>query len=1152
MAEPQSRAPAPLCAGATDIVVAASAGISVNARLCKHLLLQGSSLTQPQPLTNSVFLDALARYPLPVVSAATAHDVAGSEQQLQLHQPSAHSPLQPPSEASSEPTTAASAAPVRIRRSTASPLGERHMSFRGAAPHAASDLTSAINQFWALSPAPAAPHSPLLATTEGDAQGPVHTAAVAPCGSAPQPTPPPPPPWVAFSPFRFCADPSFHAALQRLSRHRSGTADTHQRRQRAVAPPSPPSRHMPGLSSLGPPVGGVAPASRPAGEGPHGTPSSGSAAVAVNVSAPDGGSVSFDAPLGAPWTVMDAWCHGFAATAVDGGRSRKRARTASATAASPTSAEPTTFARLHVSDTYHGGSARMGSKNSPPPTVTTVAAHDTFRTNPSPDSIATLLPWASPKTPHETVDVPQSRVPEKDDLLDLLLGVRQNASRSPEFAGGLPCSRAQLMEATGMTGAEVHTEGEGERNALAKHNGSAMLSSSRTVSRLGTSAARAGADGLATSCVQRNQATTSLALTAAATATAMPRGPALSASADADFSCGAVDPNNGEHVLVSTVRELRSTCARLGLLSTGSKTTLQQRLRFYYASAPASQQSGVRVPLAATAANLSAALHVPLDPGATRTGGEVGASRSTGSPPRTVFRYHSPSQSPGSVLPASAAAVAVGQPRTCATEAVSGPATRVAGPAVWEHAAVSTSPAAAASGQRGRFVPSPTQFLHDLASWTTRTPHTALATLCDAHSPPSATAARAQQEELTSETGRVRWQWLVDFRERSSAHRGGGGSGRRQHEGMLDVFRKQHVPCTSMMLPAGDFMLSVELSNEEAAAMHVYGVAASTEVDPGVPSASAPAEGAAPVLSHVCSLVVERKTAADLDASVKGARYTEQRRLLAASPFRLVVWLIEGVNVAGGSGSGFSRHGQRHYQGGDGTESDTQPGSRSPSPAPSSRAESARQRVDSACASLGLHGKGWLVVRTRNTTESVQFLKLLATHVARQLASYRLRRRCMGEGNSGMVAGTDGCAACQTAAQDPSAQRVARADGGDVHCGNIFRSTGNGASTTSMAAAVALLQLTTTKTCLQSVSALQRHLRAKTAFPRMLMCVRGCSAALASLLSSKYGTLLRFWRELRRRGQEVCDADPDIQRLTTAQKKVYILLTEFLLAKDYF
>ncbi|CBZ27483.1 conserved hypothetical protein [Leishmania mexicana MHOM/GT/2001/U1103] len=1148
MAEPQSRAPAPLCAGATDNVVPASAGISVNVRLCKHLLLQGFSHTQPQPWTSSVFLDALARYPLPVVSAATAHDVAGLEQQLQLHQLPAHSPSQPPSEMPSEPETAASASPMWIRRSTTSPHGEGRMSFSGAVQHAASDLTTAINQFWAVSPALAAPHSPLLTTAEEGAQGPLHTAAVFACGSAPQPTPAPPPPWTAFSPFRFCADPSFHAALQRLPSHCGGTADNHQLRQHVVAPHAPLSGHMAGLSPLCLPPRGMAVAWRPAGEG---TPSGVSAAVAATVSAPDGDSVSLEAPLGAPWTMMDAWCHGFAATVADGGRNRKRARTASPTAASLTSAAPTTFARLHSRDTHDGGNATMGSKNSPPPTVTTVAAHDTFRTNPSPDSVAALFSWGSPTTPHETADVLQSRVAENDDLLDLLLGVEQNASRSPEFSGRLTFSRAQLTEATGVAGAEVRTEGESERIALAKRDGSATASSSRTASRLRTSAACVGVDGLATSCAQRNQVATSLALTAATTATAMPRGLTLSTSADADFSCGAADANNGEHVLVSTVKDLRNMCTRLGLLSTGSKTTLQQRLRLYYASAPAPQQSGIRVPLVAAVANLSSALHVPLDSGATRAGDEASASRCTGSPPRTVFRYHSPPQSSESDLPASAAAAAVRQSRTCATEAVSGPATRAAASAASEHVAVPTSSRAAASGQCGRLVPSPTQFLHDLASRTTRTPHTALAMRCDAHLPASVTAARAQQEELTSETGRVRWQWLVDFRERSSAHRGGGGSGWRQHEGMLDVFRKQHVPCTSVMLPAGDFMLSVELSPEEAAAMHMCDVSSSKEAGAGVPSASATTEGAAPVLSHVCSLVVERKTAADLDASVKGARYTEQRRLLAASPFRLVVWLIEGADVAGGSGTGFLHRGQRHRQGGGGTGSDTQPGSRSPSPAPSSPVESARQRVDSACASLGLQGKGWLVVRTRNTTESVQFLKLLATHVARQLASYRLHR-CMGEGKSGMTAGTDGSAACQTAAQYPSAQRVARAEGGDAHCGNIFRSAGDDAPTTCMAGAVALLQLTPTNTCLQSVSALQRHLRAKTAFPRMLMCVRGCSAALASLLSSKYGTLLRFWRELRRRGQEVCDADPDIQRLTTAQKKVYVLLTEFLLAKDYF
>ncbi|KAG5503497.1 hypothetical protein JKF63_05636 [Porcisia hertigi] len=619
----------------------------------------------------------------------------------------------------------------------------------------------------------------------------------------------------------------------------------------------------------------------------------------------------------------------------------------------------------------------------------------------------------------------------------------------------------------------------------------------------------------------------------------LPLGQVANVSGEAGFTHGAGDGNNREHVLVSSVRDLRDTCARLGLLNTGSKAILQQRLCLYYASAPPPLRSGADAPL------------MSLSPDAIGLGSKTPTSRSTGSPPRTVFRYRSPSHPSGSVPPASAApAVAGPLSGTLGGEGIGAPTMQTDMAAARGDVAAPAATRGVAPGRRERLVPPPTQFFHDLAARKTQPPSKASGTICNAHLPAFLSAMRSQEEELKGEMSRVHWRWLVDFRERASAPRGGG---RRQHENMLDVFRRQNVSFTSAMLPAGDFMLCVELSSEEADAMQASGLAATTKASAIVSSDPTAPEGAAPVLSHACSLIVERKTAADLDASVKGTRYTEQRRLLAASPFRLVIWLIEGTDVASGGGSSFFCGGQRRCRGGGGLESNTQPGCRGSSPTTASPAERARQRVDSACASLGLHGEGWLVVRTRDTTESVQFLKLLATHVARQLASYRLHIRCASATDGVVLTGHPHSAAFEDAAQYSYPQRIGRAVGGDASLGRFgCRISCGDASRTCLSAAVALLQLAPTKACLQSVAALQRHLRAKTAFPRMLMCVRGCSAALASLLSSKYGTLLRFWRELRQRGQEACDADPDIQRLTTAQKKVYVLLTEFLLAKDYF
>ncbi|KAG5477808.1 hypothetical protein LSCM1_05109 [Leishmania martiniquensis] len=1155
MAESRSSAPSPLDAGTADGAVGELDGGKINARLRKHLLLCQASTPQPrQRMLSAVFLDALVRYPLPVVSAATAQDIAGSGWQWQLRQQSAHSPSMPPSHVPGTPTLATPRLSARTRRSAASLRGEGRVSVGDSSQlAAAAELTAAIHHFWAQSSSATStppPHPPLLTAIEDESQSSLRTAAASAPGPAP---PPPPPPWAAFSPFRFCADPSFHAALRCITGCRSHTGSDRDL-SRPVSPRSRPSHHMNDLLSFSFPAGGGRPSGCPGEESRHCKPGSGTAAAAVHASASDGGSTSLDAVLGAPWTVIDALCHGFAAAAVDGGHGRKRGRTETDTAALAARANLITSAHCRVTGPRDSGNEMLNSKRSSPPAVATGAAQAALRTNPSSDSIAPRLLPASPVTAYEAKDALQSRVAENDDLLGLLLGGEESTKRPLAFAGGLLCARGRLAETAGKADAEPCRNREDGQIALPERDCAATPFRVGTGSRPGALEVRVDVDGPPAPSAQNSYLTPALALTASARTAFMRTGPAVDVGAEAGSStCGGADGCEGERLCVASVKVLRDMCTQLGLLSTGSKATLQQRLRLYYASAPPPQGSGVGCPLVAAASDASFSPPVSLEPGTMRLGSGAGASRAAGSLPRTVFRYHSPSQSSDPILLASASVVAPDQPRRCTGEAVGEPATRTAAATGREHTAALAPPTGVAPGQRGRLVPSPTEFLHDLASRKPQTPSVALATLCDPYAPFSAAAVRAQQEELTSEAGRVRWQWLVDFRERASAHRGG-GSGRRHHEGMLEAFRKQRVPCASVMLPAGDFMLSVELSPEEAAAVNVCGVAATTGVDDGMPSASTAAEDAVPVLSHVCSLVVERKTAADLDASVKGARYAEQRRLLAASPFRLVVWLIEGTEVAGGrGGGGFTRGGQRCRHGGGGAEGDAQPSSRSLSPSSPSPAESARQRVDSACASLGLQGKGWLVVRTRSTAESVQFLKLLATHVTQQLASYRLRCRCRSKGESAVVPDADCCVALKGAVQHSPAQHLARTDGGNTCFGGCsYYSSGRDASTARMPAAMALLELIPTETCLQSVSALQRRLRAKTAFPRMLMCVRGCSAALASLIAAKHGTLLRFWRELRQRGQEACDTDPDIQRLSTAQKKVYVLLTEFLLAKDYF
>ncbi|ESL07568.1 DNA repair protein [Trypanosoma rangeli SC58] len=94
-------------------------------------------------------------------------------------------------------------------------------------------------------------------------------------------------------------------------------------------------------------------------------------------------------------------------------------------------------------------------------------------------------------------------------------------------------------------------------------------------------------------------------------------------------------------------------------------------------------------------------------------------------------------------------------------------------------------------------------------------------------------------------------------------------------------------------------------------------------------------------------------------------------------------------------------------------------------------------------------------------------------------------------------------------------------------------------------------QLADGTACINVTARIKRALRARTTFPRMLMCVRGCSSGLATRLACKYGSLLHMWRRLRQYGREACDADRDVRRLSNTQRDVYVRLTEFLLAEEY-
>lgn len=423
------------------------------------------------------------------------------------------------------------------------------------------------------------------------------------------------------------------------------------------------------------------------------------------------------------------------------------------------------------------------------------------------------------------------------------------------------------------------------------------------------------------------------------------------------------------------------------------------------------------------------------------------------------------------------------------------------------------------------------------------------------------------------------YQLLVDTRERL----------RGTHEGMLGLLRKQLIPVASHMLPCGDYMVAIPATPPLESSTDGERIAGNANPRYPTSTSAGPTRTPTPPLSALptasllsahgvegglhdgvandsrvqvrgwqrCdddtatrnplsephrlplllrSVVVERKTAADLEASVKGSRYTEQRRLLSLSPFHTVIWLIEGeestLRHGGGGTAASATDGARsavHRRAAMQTRapfSASSPtvalvGSESGKEGEEEGEEDEgghRSRVDAACASLSTWPR-FCVVRTRTSAESAAFLKLLCQQQISLLHQ------------TTVLSSTPCHAGRRTLTAHPVATAL------------------DSSATTTSTIYHLVAPLTS---CLAQVSQFQRQLRAQTAFPRMLMCIRGCSATLAVMLAAKYGSLHGLWRTLHSRGgREAFDADPDIKRLTTAQKKVAVLLTEFLLAEEY-
>ncbi|RNF26126.1 putative DNA repair protein [Trypanosoma conorhini] len=296
---------------------------------------------------------------------------------------------------------------------------------------------------------------------------------------------------------------------------------------------------------------------------------------------------------------------------------------------------------------------------------------------------------------------------------------------------------------------------------------------------------------------------------------------------------------------------------------------------------------------------------------------------------------------------------------------------------------------------------------------------------------------------LASGETAVQWQWrvLVDNRERIHG----------AHENVMKAFATAGVPAASCTLPCGDFLLGIDVPGGACGSHGTHPTAQEMSNPGAIHPAAAAVEGEDAPARNLFPVVVERKTVKDLCASIATPRYYEQRRLLSASPFRSVVWVVEG------------------------STEQLRPDE--------------RRRVLSACASLAVVSR-FRVIRTRHLKDTVSWLHSLG-------------------------------AAYVTA--------LAKAAGGDAR----------------------RPQLADFTACISVAARIKRALRARTTFPRMLMCVRGCSSGLATRLACKYGSLLQLWRRLRRYGREACDADLEVRRLSSAQRDVYVRLTEFLLAEEY-
>nr|CCC92436.1 putative DNA repair protein [Trypanosoma congolense IL3000] len=213
----------------------------------------------------------------------------------------------------------------------------------------------------------------------------------------------------------------------------------------------------------------------------------------------------------------------------------------------------------------------------------------------------------------------------------------------------------------------------------------------------------------------------------------------------------------------------------------------------------------------------------------------------------------------------------------------------------------------------------------------------------------AASPTRACGTEADQECSSVSWHLLVDNRERIKG----------AHENLIDAFERAGVPTLSCVLPCGDFMIGVNASTE-LSPWELQRTCLQGGYDETVTSSSMESSWL-PTL-QISFIVVERKTVKDLCASIASSRYYEQRYLLSNSPFRSVVWVVEGTM--------------------DSLRDDEQ------------------RRAYSACASLATLSS-FRIVRTRHLSETITFLRSLgnafSAKISKSIAEYStngLTARC--------------------------------------------------------------------------------------------------------------------------------------------------------------